>query len=191
MRTAKTDQTGQLPRLIWVFAGRTCHFVWFCHEAAHLASVALWPICVWVGSLRNFIYIASSKEKYEPHHEKICLCRPHSLISVFGIRCLDSLRPIVTISKILRLACCHTCFSKGDLGMQVSVCLFIHPSVRSFVCPSTFTQGVLWAQLLLQFCTNLLEFWNFGGVFMMVWGCACGLDIIVRLFFVTFSTLWT
>ena len=25
----------------------------------------------------------------------------------------------------------------------------------------------------------------------MVWGCACGLDIIVRLFFVTFSTLWT
>ena len=27
MRTAKTDQTGQMPRLILVFAGRTCHFV--------------------------------------------------------------------------------------------------------------------------------------------------------------------
>ena len=27
MRTAKTDQIGQMPRLIWVFAGRTCHFV--------------------------------------------------------------------------------------------------------------------------------------------------------------------
>ena len=26
MWTAKTDQTGQMPRLIWVFAGRTCHF---------------------------------------------------------------------------------------------------------------------------------------------------------------------
>ena len=25
--TANTDQTGQMPRLIWVFAGRTCHFV--------------------------------------------------------------------------------------------------------------------------------------------------------------------
>ena len=24
-----TDQTGQMPRLIWVFAGRTCHFVGF------------------------------------------------------------------------------------------------------------------------------------------------------------------
>ena len=29
MRTAKTDQTGQMVRLIWVFAERTCHFVGF------------------------------------------------------------------------------------------------------------------------------------------------------------------
>ena len=29
MQTAKTDQTGQMPRLIWVFAGCTCHFVDF------------------------------------------------------------------------------------------------------------------------------------------------------------------
>ena len=36
MRTAKTDQTGRMPRLIWVCAGRTCHFVGFCHEAAHI-----------------------------------------------------------------------------------------------------------------------------------------------------------
>ena len=28
-RTAKTDQTGQMPRLIWVFAGCTCYFVVF------------------------------------------------------------------------------------------------------------------------------------------------------------------
>ena len=27
MRTAKTDQTGRMPRLISVFAGRTCHYV--------------------------------------------------------------------------------------------------------------------------------------------------------------------
>ena len=26
-RTVKTDQTGWMPRLIWVFAGRTCHFI--------------------------------------------------------------------------------------------------------------------------------------------------------------------
>ena len=35
------------------------------------------------------------------------------------------------------------------------------------------------------------SFWNFTDVFFMVWGYACGLDIIVRLFFITFSTLWT
>ena len=29
MRTAKTDQTGRMPRLLWVFAGRTGHFVGF------------------------------------------------------------------------------------------------------------------------------------------------------------------
>ena len=29
MRTAKTDPTGQMPRLICVFAGRTGHFVGF------------------------------------------------------------------------------------------------------------------------------------------------------------------
>ena len=27
--TEDSDQTGQMPRLIWVFAGRTCHFVGF------------------------------------------------------------------------------------------------------------------------------------------------------------------
>ena len=29
MQTAKTDQTGQMPKLIWVFTGRTYHFVGF------------------------------------------------------------------------------------------------------------------------------------------------------------------
>ena len=84
-------------------------------------------------------------------------------------------------------------FSMGDLGVQVSVRLFVCPSVRPSVClsvrPSTFTMGVLWAQLLLQFFYR--SCWNFADIFFMVWGCACGLDIIVGLFFITFSTLWT
>ena len=33
-----SDQTGRMPRLIWVFAGRTCHFCWFYHEAAQVFS---------------------------------------------------------------------------------------------------------------------------------------------------------
>ena len=30
------DQTGQMPRVIWVFAGHTDHFLGFCHEAAQI-----------------------------------------------------------------------------------------------------------------------------------------------------------
>ena len=37
MRTAKTDLTGRMPRLIRVFAGRTS-FCWFCHEAAQIIT---------------------------------------------------------------------------------------------------------------------------------------------------------
>ena len=72
------------------------------------------------------------------------------------------LKKIFKCAKMHWLCCCNlkcsmyfccTCFSMGDLGVQVSVRLFIHPSVR----PSTFTMGVLWAQLLLQFFTDLFE----------------------------------
>ena len=39
-RTAKTDQTWRMPRLIWFFAGRTS-FCWFCHEATHITEAFL------------------------------------------------------------------------------------------------------------------------------------------------------
>ena len=45
-------------------------------------------------------------------------------------------------------------YKQGDLGVQVSV---VRSSVRPFVHPSTFTLGVLWAQLLLQFYTDSFE----------------------------------
>ena len=58
------------------------------------------------------------------------------------------------LSQCWKCQCfCSTCFSMGDLGVQVSVRSSVRPSVH----PSTFTLGVLWVELLLQFCTNLLE----------------------------------
>ena len=71
---------------------------------------------------------------------------------------------------------CRTCFSIGDLGVQVSVrpsiCLSvnIYPGCLVSATPPT----VLYR-----------SFWNFVYIFCMVWRCACGLNIIVRLFFVT------
>ena len=44
-----SDQTGRMPRLIWVFAGRTCHFV---------GSVMRWLILC-LAKYRRQIYIAS------------------------------------------------------------------------------------------------------------------------------------
>ena len=45
---------------------------------------------------------------YEPHHEKTCFwhnqpAHPGSLISTFVVRCLDSVIPLVSISKISSL----------------------------------------------------------------------------------------
>ena len=34
-----SDQTGRMPRLIWVFAGRTCHFVGFVMRRLYYGSV--------------------------------------------------------------------------------------------------------------------------------------------------------
>ena len=66
-----------------------------------------------------------------------------------------------------------------------SVCSSVRPFVRPSVCPSVnFYPGCLVSAIPLTILYQ--SFWNFGGVFIMVWGCACGLDIIVRLFFVTF-----
>ena len=57
------------------------------------------------------------------------------------------------ILALIFVTFCRTCFSMGELGVQVSVRLFGRLSVR----PSTFTMGVFWAQLLLQFFTDLFE----------------------------------
>ena len=51
-------ETGQMLRLIWVFAGRICHFCWFCHALARLVfwinrfvkivSYVIWHQTPWV-----------------------------------------------------------------------------------------------------------------------------------------------
>ena len=43
---------------------------------------------------------------------------------------------------------------------------------------------LVWATPPTVLCRS---FWNFTGVFAVVWRCACGLNIILRLFFIIFS----
>ena len=59
------------------------------------------------------LHLAIIKDSYiltfEPRHEKTCLwhgnMHPHSLISTFFVRCLDSIIPLLAIAKISRLSC--------------------------------------------------------------------------------------
>ena len=147
---------------------------------------------------------------------------------------------------------CRTCFSMGNLGMQVSVHLSVHPFVRPSVPPSV-CQHLPWVScernssysflpIFLKLCrcflhgvrmcmwfgyncwiifyhffhfVNLVIFlpqssmyrqwvpcernssYNFKPIFLKLCTCflhglkicACGLDIILALIFVTFSTL--
>ena len=42
-----SDQTRRMPRLIWVFLGRTCHFCRFCHVLAHIFFLFLQEKVLW------------------------------------------------------------------------------------------------------------------------------------------------
>ena len=41
-----SDQTGRMPKLVWIFAGRTCmSFCWFGHEMSHVIRNPVYAIC--------------------------------------------------------------------------------------------------------------------------------------------------
>ena len=108
---------------------------------------------------------------------KLILLAVRSLFSIFLYKWeFSKLLWIGTLNNF-----CRTCFNIGDLGMQVSVRSFIRPS-------STFTLGVLWAQLILQFCIDLFDnlhvFSSWYGDVHVVW-------IYCWIIFCHFSTLWT
>ena len=76
------------------------------------------------------------------------------------------------------------------LAKIVRTFLLLFPHCESHFSPSIYRQ---WVPLVSATPLTVLYrlFWNFAYVFFMVWGCACGLGIIVRTFFVIFYTLWT
>ena len=59
MRTAKTDQTLRMPRLIWVFAGHTGHFVGF---------VVLWLNLVSKSNLQQKMFVLTKRTELSSGH---------------------------------------------------------------------------------------------------------------------------
>ena len=52
MRTAKTNQTGRMPKLIWVFTGRTAILL-VCHVVAHMYT---WNLDVYAPTYKIYMY---------------------------------------------------------------------------------------------------------------------------------------
>ena len=55
-----SDQTGQMPRLIWVFAGRTCHFVGF---------VTRWLMCFHIHNLVTVLPAWAERDQHKQFHD--------------------------------------------------------------------------------------------------------------------------
>ena len=70
----------------------------------------------------------------------------------------------------------HNCWISFCHFLDIVNLVIFHPEYIDSGC-------LLWAQLLLHF-------WNFVYVFFMIWGCACGLHIIVASIFVSFHPLY-
>ena len=104
----------------------------------------------------------NSSYNFIPTFFKLCTCFLHGL-------------------KMCMWFGCNPCFN---------FCYFFH--FANFV--------IFWPQILWKCCDSgyfvsatphtilCRSFWNFAHVFPMVWRCACGLDIILELIFITFST---
>ena len=110
-----SDQTGRMPRLIWVFAGRTCHFVGFVMRRFILYEPNYENVCQPIPVkqiLSSYLFSLQSDQcvynwamYWENQFYAICdqPAHPRTQISIFVVLCLDSILPLLAISKISRL----------------------------------------------------------------------------------------
>ena len=80
------------------------------------------------------------------------------------------------IPFILKLCTCFLHSLQMCMCFWYNPCINFRPSVKIY--PGCLVSAIP---------RTVLSFWNFACDFFMVWGCACGLDIIVRSFFFFFT----
>ena len=93
-----SDQTERMSRLIWVFAGRTCHLLVLSWGSSYLSVMlnAYAVLHVSRAMRKRVMSYANNKGADQPAH-------PCSLISAFVVRCLDSIISLDSIAEISRL----------------------------------------------------------------------------------------
>ena len=104
LSAVKTDQTGRMPRLIWVFAGRTDHFVGFVMRWLNYSSTNVWAGSTFFAQTRPFQYLESLRYWIQMHH--LVSLQRAVLVERFitnpaGIRFLSSMNSLVTIETSL------------------------------------------------------------------------------------------
>ena len=146
--------------------------IWPWHIGLRWAIVALWATC---STSRTFLTSDSMKV-----YRQWVPCERNSSYNFFPI--------------FFKLCLCFL------HGLKMCIWFGYNPCIN-FCHFSHFV--IFWPQILWKFIDNgylvsatphtilYQSFLNFASVFSMVWRCTCGLDIILALIFVTFSTLWT
>ena len=94
----ESDHTGWMPRLVWVFAGRTHHFVGFVRLPLTRHQQSLATTCIkWAGPWENVSYVICEQQRrrsaYTSAQSDQRLC----------FHCLDSIISVDIIVKISRL----------------------------------------------------------------------------------------
>ena len=171
----KTDQTGRMPRLIWVFAGCTCHFV----MPRHQKVAGYYVIPSEILSVRPSVRLSVRPSVSALHHS----CIGNSSYSFRRI--------------LLKL---YRCFKDGlkicILFFQNSEIIFYHffPIFNLDIFRALILQICIWSVYLVSAIPPTVfgeSFWNFTGVLRMVWRCAYCFFRILKLFFITFYAFLT
>ena len=174
-----SDQMRLMPSLIWVFAGRTGHFVMPRHQKVAGYYVIPSEILSVRPSVRPSV-CPSVRPSVSAHH--------HSCIGNSSY----SFRPI-----LLKL---YRCFKDG---LKICILFFQNPEIIFYHFFPIFNLDIFRA-LILQICIWSMylvsatppsvfgeSFWNFTGVLRMVWRYAYCFFRILKLFFITFFAFLT
>ena len=121
---------------------------------------------------------------------ELCHFRCHNFIPIYTVTgCLVGATPPTILFRsfwnlsgvlilVWRFACGLDIIVTLFFVIFFSTCELCHFVASQFYI-FIYTVKALWVQQLLQFYSDF--FLNLAGVLFMVWRCACGLDIIVRL----------
>ena len=167
--------------------------IYFCYFFHFENFVIFWPQILWKCCDSGYLVSAT------PH--TILYWSFWNFVHVFAMvwRCAYGLDIILELIFVIFLKLC-TCFLHG---LKMCICFGYNPCI--YFCYFFHFENfvIFWPQILWKCCDSgylvsatphtilYWSFWNFVHVFAMVWRCAYGLDIILELIFVTFSTLWT